>query len=251
MPASTPQWFGTGALIEQEGSPLWQTGEKTTVTETYRGDWDLARASLPPRGVLGVGQLAGLRVAGGSVVREKGGIGLLTIQYEGLLDGEETQVPPDEPELEYSQQEFAIENHAKFAVLTDDTIALCHDCANAKTGQERADLEARLQEGIEDLTLGGFPDQAAAVEALFTRLNRGETHYSLNMPLVKFSSYYTSEPETDGGGYFEVPSAPITIPSGWTWMRLPDSKGYNQAFWKLTRSWQALKSPDTYIYPVP
>lgn len=238
MPAQDPEWFGTGVMTEQPGSPHWELGEKASVTYTYRGQWALALASAPGKGTLGTGDAAGLLVARSTVVREQGGVGLLVITYEGIRE-DDVQVPSDDIDDGFEQQDFALEKHPNFADLDEDDILAAHNYAAAKDDEEAANYGWIFTEGSTQL------------QELARRLNRGFSHFKLDLPRLSWTTYWIDEPFLDAGGYFEIPGCPQSFDGGYDYIRLPDQRNWSNGFWRLTRSWQAVINPDTYIYPVP
>jgi hypothetical protein len=232
-----PQWFGTETLVEQAGSPQWDFGDTITATQVFKGPHALCLSSAPLKGTAGSGDFAGLLVSKATVVREKGGIGLLTITYEGWLisEGEGGQVPSDEVEIELIQQELAIEKHPKFSLIDTDGIRAAHAYVDAKEDKEITQFDWLFQ--YEDTT------------ELVRRLQRGQDHYVMYVPVYVWTSYYITEPFVDPGGYPEDPFGPATAPLGFEWLRAGDTLSFTGAFWKLTRRWIAGLEVDGYIYP--
>lgn len=234
-------WAGTGVLIEQAGSPSWEFAEVARCTQIFRGDYGLALGSAPRRGYLGTGALAGLKVEGSTVVFEKGGIGLLTITYTGVLEGDD-QVPADEFEDGYDPQEFPIESHPYFAVLDDDTIRACKNYAEATDAEAKREAAWVIVE--EDVD-----PQFQVRSDLAVRLNRGKTNFRYNLPVFTWTSYWTERPPLDPGQYLDTPTF-ADPPTAFDYVRLPDRRRYTNGFWALTRSWQAVINFDTTLYPV-
>jgi hypothetical protein len=233
------QWHGTGVLQEQPNSPRWSYAETVQATQIFRGLYELARASALRKGTLGLGQFVGMRVASSTVEHERGGVGTLTIVWEGLAVSEnenegDVQMPPDEIDVSYEQQELDIRKHPYFAALTSS------DLAGAKAYVEAGDpvTLAELQ------SLGGD----SLVNDLILRLQRGQENYVVYAPVIRHTSFFLNPPALDGGGYVDFPSIPGGAPSGWQYLRAGDSMSWNGSFYKLTRSWQAAPSWDNLLY---
>jgi hypothetical protein len=237
---SSPQWFGTGALVEQAGSPSWEFGEEIRATTIYRGDYEIARASCPRKGALGTGDYAGLKVERAMATREKGGVGVLTITYAGIPTGEdENDVPEDEAEISYTDETIALEKHVAFADLDQDDVRAAYIYANAKTQQEINDTAWIFTEAY---------DGDDELQALTLRLLRGVENFLLGLPIYRYTSYFVYEPVADAGGYAETPSGPLTPPAGYDWLRKPDVLTTAGAYYKLTRTWQGTYNLDPYLY---
>ncbi len=234
---STPLWKGTMVPTEQAGSPMWEVTDTIRVTTLHRGEYVLCHASLPPKGVYGTGDYAGLRVESSKVVREKGGVGALTVVYAGLVGGSgETNVPPDENSIEYTDEAIPLDKHPNFAALNIHDIRACQQLAAAKNDSELAEVGWILEEGD--------PVKLAYAE----RLARGGDTFALGLPIYRFTTYYVTEPATSAGGFAETPFGPLTAPDGYDWLRKPDAVSEAGAYWKLTRSWQGTYNLDTYLY---
>ena len=208
-------------------------------TQIFRGMYALARASAMRKGTIGLGEFTGMRVASCVVEHERGDAGTLTVTWEGLAvtedeDEGDVQMPPDEIDVSYEQQELDIRKHPYFAALTSS------DLAGAKAYVEAGDpvTLAELQ------SLGSDP----LVNDLILRLQRGVENYVVYAPVIRHTSYFLNPPWLDGGGYIDFPSIPGGAPSGWQYLRAGDSMTWNGSFYKLTRSWQAAPLWDGALY---
>lgn len=234
----TLQTFGDDAqLYEQPDSPVWQFGERVTATQTFRGTYDLCLASAPARGALGTGDFTGGVVAAATVARERGGLGVLTIVYEGTTLGAwpgGATVPADECEIEDNQQEFAIQKAPIFSELSFD------DLKAIQAFVDGDDVTADVLEWI-------FDDELA--QALVTKLQRGQTHFVLFPPVYSWTTHWLSEPAWDSGGYVEDPYGPVTPAMDVIWLRMGDKLSFNGSYWRLTRRWLGAYEWDEDIYP--
>ncbi|HEY0549890.1 MAG TPA: hypothetical protein VGF13_09825 [Verrucomicrobiae bacterium] len=231
-------WIGTGVLIEQPNSPHWNFAERVTATQIFKGQYALARASCPPKGALGLGEFAGMRVESSSVVPERMRVGVLTITYEGPPDADgDPQLPSDECDIDYAQQDFDIRSHPYFGDLTKEDLWAAEAFANSSDFQT-ADAFQWLESGV----------NSEKTLQLIERLQRGQEKYPLFPPLYTFTSYFLDDPGSDGGGYLQEPFGTLTAPGGWDWLRLGDKISHNGTFWKLTRSWLASELWDPLIF---
>ena len=233
-------WRGTGVLIEQPDSPLWERGDVTRATMKLKGLYALALASMLRKGALGTGAFAGMKVISSTVARERGGVGLLTIVLEGPApEDDDIILPPDEFECDFGQQELDIKKHPNYAALTAEDLWAVDAFINSADFQT-VDFFEWLTEG---------PNGPAA-ESLLERLQRGEDHYAIFPPVLRWTSYFLDEPAPNGGGYIEIPPTPSAPTAGWAFLRAGDSISFNGTFWKLTRTWIGSRDWDNEIYPV-
>lgn len=227
------------ALVEQSNSPQWEFAEKISATQIFRGSLSLCRSSAPRKGALGTGDYAGLTVESSTVLPDKGGLATLTIRYEGAgTDTDESQLPPDEFSIDNQPQEFALEKHPRYSGLSQTTFEAI-----------------RQYPTITDVTVASELWQKSiapydrAIE-LSEKLLRGQTHFTLWVPVYNWTAYYITEPSAESGGFGEDPFGPLAVPLGWEWLRKGDLVGFNGTYYTLTRSWQAAIEIDADVYPV-
>jgi hypothetical protein len=234
--AGTKLWRGSTELVEQLNSPVWQFSDKTTVVRNFRGPHAACLAGRPPQGAFGVGDYLGLRVVQSTLQpAEKAGIWAMSYTMEGLPPS--APLPPDEGGTEMSQLEFALEKHPIYEGLSLDIKTAVRAAVDASKETDRTE------------SLRAFAGSALA-NALYAKLLRGQTHFTLYVPVYKWTVSSYLAPTPNKGGYPQVPFGPFPVAAGFDWLRMGDTQQYTGNFWKLTRSWLAAKEWDTDIYPV-
>lgn len=233
---------GTSVLQEVPTSPTWEFGETARVTRVFRSaSYYLTKASAPHRGAYGTGEFAGMKVVSSVVGKERGQIGVLTVVMEGPpsgVDAEDVQIPADEFEIEYGQQELDLRKHPIYAALTKEDLWAIDAALNASDFQ--------TQEFFDWITTGA---NGPACESLLKRLQQGRDKYAVYPPVLRWTSYFVDEPAASGGGYLEFPFLPLTPPPGFDYLRAGDSLKHNGTFYVLTRTWVGAPSWDNEIYP--
>lgn len=230
-------------LWEQADSPQWEFGDKVQATVRYRGTYALCLSTAPRKGALGTGPYSGGAVTSAKVKREKGGLAELVIIYEGNLmvgGGGSTQVPADEPDVDLEKVEFALEKHPRYELAFADD----EECAAARKYVESTNDDDR--NAFQWILDQGDP----LIVEFVSKLQRGQTHFAVWVPVYTWTLYYLDEPTLDPGSYPEDPFGPITAPLGWEWLRRGDKLTWNGSYWKLTRSWQGAVTVDGDIYPI-
>jgi hypothetical protein len=104
---------------------------------------------------------------------------------------------------------------------------------------------------IEDAIANPKPDQSPALTdsraiELYTKLLRGQTEYSLAVPVVRRT---TTRPTslTAGNAWFR--NNPPVSPSGWQWLKTADRISRTGNAFQRVEEWTGAKEIDTDIYP--
>lgn len=237
-------WSGTTELVEQADSPEWRAAENITAISKHCGPYALCLSSCPVKGTVGTGDYDGMLVAEARVTRDRTGKGTLLITYAGVPSSILTvTVPPDEMEINWKDEDFALEEHPRYSEFDADpawdkryrdAIRLA---MHGNTEEERADAATVVFE-------------SALAQELLDKLERGQTHFFLPVPEYIWATHYASLPALTVGGYIENPTGPVTAPAGYDWLRNPDKISWTGTWWKVTRSWRAGFDIDVDIYPV-
>ncbi len=235
-------WRGSTQLQEQPDSPGWTFGEQIRLIRRFSGPHGACLAAAPLKGAIGGGIASGLRVAESSVTKMRGGIGVLTIQYEnqpGEVPLQGQQLPEDEAEITSDEVEEPLKRHPKYASVTDTQ----HDMMNTVLNTVWDD--PKHQEAV-DVINSNF-----AAQELLAKLQRGFTHYPAAAPVYQLTTYYWEKPIglSKGNVRQTPPSTPITPPEGLDWLRKPDHLSHNGTYWVLVRRWQGYENLDDDIYP--
>lgn len=245
MPVPPIIWRGSQALTETPTSPQWTFGEQVKCVRTFRAPYPVALASAPGKGALGVGVVAGLRVAESNVQKEKGNIGLLVINYETVpgVPLNDTPLPPMEEGLNRNRIDFDVRTHPQFASLTERILADINTLLNT------APSEDRYEQAFEDLATLPAPTKALA-ENLYDKMRRGIVTYWQFPPEFTRTTYHWTEPTgLSGGGYLETPIPQlIRIPAGFQWLREADALNHNGTFYVLVEKWVGGKNIETDLY---
>lgn len=180
-----------------------------------------------------------------NLVKQKGGLGVLTINWESIVD-----VPPDEWSVEPMDLQPRIERHPAFAALLTSDFALVQ--------------QAMLASSTDGLTTAYNQFDGASdpdlVTILYDLMRNGCETYYLSAQRYTWTTYYQpGESLTlSNGGYTETPGGPgaYLLPSGFGWLRESDNYGmalYSPAggILKVTRHWIGAPSGywDNIIYP--
>lgn len=235
----SPLWIGDNVLIEQPGSPEWTFEERVTLRRVWRGPHALSLSSAPLKGSLGTGMAAGMVVSKSRVQRERGAVGVLTVEYAN--SGTPTQgatLPPSEASVDTQQLDTALRFHPRYSSLSDDLKE------KIKTLVETADTSTQ------STALAAVNANSLAKE-LYTKLRDGRTHYALWNPVYKLRVYSWIPPvgATVGGFRQAPPGVPITAPAGYEWIRQGDQVAFNGSQWVVESSWLAAPKWDADLYP--
>lgn len=245
--AQSVQWKGSTALTRQANAPMWKFGDTITATDIYEGPIATVLAGAPRKGAIGTGEFAGLLVDEATVEPRKGQIGRLTIVYRGIL-ADETQVPPNEPDLQMVEEDFDLARHPRYADLPRATIEAVEAWLALKGSDSAADYFWLIDDASEPD--GSGTGSAARTIEYMEKRERGVEKFRIFVPRILEVSYYIEEPTCDPGGYPEEPVASVTAPLGWDWLRLGDQLSWTGTYWKLTQAWQGAPDWDPQIYPV-
>jgi hypothetical protein len=177
--------------------------------------------------------------------KQKGGIGILTINWESI-----DNVPYDEWSVTPEDLQPHVERHPNYSsLLPADFAAIQQALLAASTGA--------LATGINNFAGTSNP---TLVAALYGKMRNGMETYYLAGARYTWTSYFLPGdlPTPNEGGVTQTPGGPsgFVLPSGFTWLRLADD--YGMALYsplggitKLTRHWIGAPSGfwDTAIYP--
>lgn len=227
------------ALSEEPGSPRWVFGERFTCTRVFQASYTLCLNSAPMRGTLGTGEMEGYSVAQATVERQRGSLGRLTIEYETLgQPAQGGQLPRTQQSIELEKLERAIDQHPRYAGLTEAQKHAIDTCVQTST-TDQAYTTARA-------LISGVP---LAME-LLDRLQRKQTHYALWTPVVRITEHYWSAPTgLTAGGSKEQPPSTIMTPPAADYLRAGDSVSFNGTTWQVTRTWIGGPELDALLYP--
>lgn len=205
------------------------------------------------RGSIGTGAAppfgqAGMLVASSEVTRERGGAGVLKINYEwGSTSGEPpggATLPPEECGISMERIDIPLERHPTYATLAEVEVnAVRQLLQNFHEYAEKVGPEDVRQ--YQDIVA-----DSADAQDLWHKMKRGFTHYPLWVPVYRWRLYYWTPPACTAGGYVEIPGGPVTPPADVDFLRQADSLDYNGSHWVLERSWISGPDIDTDIYPV-
>src|SRR5262245_56110105 len=114
-------WRGDNILVEQPGSPEWGFADQVTLKRVWRGPYALALSSAPLKGTLGTGLAAGMVVAKSKVTSEKGGIGLLVVEYEagGSQPTQGSTLPANEAGIQLEKIDLSLKEVPPWSTLSE------------------------------------------------------------------------------------------------------------------------------------
>lgn len=233
-------WRGENRLWEQPDSPKWTFGETVTLELKYAGPYALCLASAPGRGAIGTGQAAGLRVKQSVVTRQRGGIGVLTIEMGplGAPPPVDIPLPPDIEEVGGDNAEFALNFHPKYRDIPTSILDAVHTILNT-TFQDPSHIDAIDQ-----------VNQNFLWQEFLKKRQLGISHYTEWMPFYSRKIHSWDEPTNmSGGNIIETPvTVGVTLPPGFQWLRLPDHLSHDGTYYVRTISYRGSKDIDPDLY---
>lgn len=232
-------WQGSIALEEQPDSPAWEFSERVTARRTWRGPYFICLDSAPLKGAIGTGVTAGMRVTKSTVTKERGGIGVLRVEYEGGQPPQGATLPDDEATIDDQQIEIAIEKHPRYAGLSEGLLT------DVKT------LEETSKENADHTSALSRVEADSLANELYLKKRAGETHYALWVPVYRLviHSWFAPTDLTTGGFVDTPPNYPVIPPPGYEWLRGGDKASFNGSTWTVEKTWIAAPQWDADIYP--
>lgn len=233
-------WKGSSQLEEAASSPQWKFGEKISVTRTFFGPYSLCLSSAPLRGAFGTGIATGLRVAESSVKRQKGGVGMLEVQYE-TGGGQPTQgatLPRDEVSIKPEKLERALAKHPRYSSLTATELQVAKNILETVDISAQQDMEAQ------------YASNALLMDYLAKR-QKGISHYVIYGVVYTLTLHFWNAPtDLTLGGFLEAPpTTPAGGPSDTIWLREGDNLSFNGTTWMVEKKWVGAPDWDTDLYP--
>jgi hypothetical protein len=249
-------WKGGGALAWQPG-PLVATpdsnglkfAERISYTERLAGRFNDAflYARSHYRGsvwTLQVGtgfaaKVGYFSVEDSSVETEKGGKGVVTVNYQSL-----DVMPPEEFALTPFEIQPPILKNVYFASLTEADRKKARAAFNAATAAGNTSITAAIEGTVnKDLT-----------KALVNKWLKGEENFYLAGLKFQHTLFSFMAPAASPGGFIQFPFGTFSgyvSAAGMSWLRQSDEVIWNNGLWKLTRTWMGAPSGqwDTDLYP--
>jgi hypothetical protein len=225
----------TGSLVEDQGSPRTELGERIVRTRVYRGTYTLCWSSRLYKGTAGTGDETGFVVQSCTVVRDRGDMGVMTVVWEAGASTSGVDLPPIEFSCQEQRMTRSIFTHPRYALTSDSPAGVLEqlDIDNCKrAAQNDASGEAAIN-GI-----GAGTRKTRALE-LLAKVKRGQESYYVTGFVYRYVQSYWTLPALSTGGVVETPGGPMAglLPSG-TWLRLSDGVEFTGAHYKVTRTWQ-------------
>ncbi len=237
----------TQTLIEAPESPLWEFTRDSgaSVTRTFRASYAVCMANRPPVNAFGTGIYLGLRITEVRVIAEKLGNAQLIWKMTGALtaNGQLPELPPDVVSCKPAKQEFRLEKHPRYGIILPDYIQAINDAISVSDSKQRADARSKVLNSQTKIAGVNIPLE------LLGKMERGETHYNLFIPVYEWTFQTLVTPVLDGGNYIQTPYGPLPPPPGWQWLREADVADWTGSYWKVTRTWQAGIDIDSHLYP--
>lgn len=236
MPAA-PKWVPSAPpLIAQPESDAIDLDDSGTLTQTFKGKYADCKAGALFKGTAGSGDTAGLLVKKCSVRRERGQIGILTIEWGGYTGGdpEDPKLPADTFSLQPIEQNPNLETLPVFDDVTADQELI----SLARQAGLVANKDESLKAFSDLLDLG--TSGAANATALALLLASGHTNFYEAALRYQWTSFSIAEPTVTRGGYINTPTGPLaTLIAGLSLscLREADALDFENGFYKLTKSW--------------
>lgn len=221
----SPKWIGpTDQLLEMPDSPDYNLSSgNTRCTRSYMGQYNLAVASILPRGTIGTGDMSGWNVIECRATRSRGAVGKLVITYAPYGAASGFALPPDVFSITPFEVNPALEKNRRYSSLTDDDFAKVDNC-----------IRAFQKNGATPFPLTGM------LLDLFNKKKRGNTNYYLAGFTYSWTrSYFLLTGVANVGGYIEAPGGPLGsfIPSTFSCLRKADDIKRADWIYQYTTSW--------------
>lgn len=236
MAAPAVKWTGTTALVEAAESGEISYGEKVKLTKIYGGQFSACTGGLVARGAVGTGSLTGWIVAGSKATRARGGLGILTIEFEA---GASAPLPPDEVSFTGVDGNPRVERNPRFADISPETLANVQAAVHASNQEQR---ETAILQFTDLLLVSAESDLAVN---LYNKLIEGKETYYLSGAKYSWKTHSYSQPGIFAGGAIQTPGGPLggiiaAMNADWGWLRQIDevtTTGPLGTVYALTRSW--------------
>jgi hypothetical protein len=180
-----------------------------------------------------------------STSRGAAGLFVLTIRYDAAGDGnpiQGTQLPEDEISIELEKVEQSLRKLNRYV----------WDGSAGVSDTLHADIKTLLETDIDGdawTSAYGRVSVNPLAEELWTKLERGQTHYVLYVPVVRIVEHYWLPPSgLSAGGYIESPPNDTVTPPPGEYLREGDQLTFNGSTWQLTKKWIGAPEWDTDVY---
>lgn len=238
MPASVT-WKGpTTQLVEATNSPSYKVSDRIIQTRAYHCLFSYGESQLGnfAKGTAGTGGQAGYTVGDSALTKQRGNIGLLTVNWEASSASSGQPLPGDEVNVSATNQSPRTERHPAFATLTAAEFKQVADALAAP--------DAKLRKPIYDLL-------PALGKSLVDIIIKGNESYYLATLRYQWTTHSYTIPNSTRGGYVEALSGPLASYFTGTivWLREADDLQYANGIWKRTRSWLGADQWNATLYP--
>ncbi len=242
MSTPVPIWRGSTEIQLDPGFPKINTAWwRNTATGVYRGPYATLRRIQPQWGALGTGDFAGFFVETSELIKEKGGKGVLTVNFTT------DDTPPPRPSCEFEKIDIPIEQNPRYADLFNDAdqggkyMALIDDALRASTQADRAQALARIN---------AVSGDSVTLMEIYNKKRRGHDTYWMFAPVASIIESFVAPPLPMKGGFEEMPDSRIPYSMGWKWLRMGDKLTRPSGrFWELQKLWQGCHVIDSDLYP--
>lgn len=194
------------------------TGRTNSITETWVGPYDLLKTKQAS---------VASEAASTTLSPGEADTGTLTITYETAPPSPSSNptTPPPIIEVEWVELRKKLEEHPYFDSVSD---------------ADRRKIAAALNNPDVSPNISGL-----AID-LYTRLLRGQTEYSIAVPVVRRTTHSPTS-LSSGGAWFRS-SPPVSI-SGWQFLKTADSVTRQGTSYVRREEWTGAKEWDPDIYP--
>lgn len=259
-----PRWIGDKDLTQRPDSPQIEYGvEEWTITRQWEGPWERCRKARKRKGARLLDEASWTYVHSSSVQKLPGGRGLLTIVAKRRAGSkqelEEERPDPDEDqkdeeedggdrqnrepivEIEWLRIEKPLGTHPMFAELTP-----------TQWGQikawEAGEVNHPDRYGQFQYQTGGSGNWTALTGLALKyaeKILRGVTGYMVFTPIVRWTHYFSSRPNTGRCG---KRSSPANAPAGYEWLKTADRAIRQEGQWTRVQEWTGADEWDKDLY---
>lgn len=210
--------YGTG-IVELKPLVAWENGRQVT-SRVWEGPYDTLAAKLEAE------------KAGYQTMRLSP-----TTAGQGRLEASNPETPGESSggsetvlEVEWVELTRSLHDHPKFVMLSEKDHSLVDEAI--------AERSASIVEGADD---------PATARALYRRLVKGQTDYTISVPVCRRTTPASLSQKSGGAWFLDDPPAAIKV-DGWTYMKTSDRITRTGQARSRVEEWTGAKSWDDVVY---
>lgn len=255
MATTSPTWKGTRDLQLQPDYPQWDTDkESRTVTLLYHGPYETCLASQPVPGTTIAGYPTNIFVTKVRVSHQDGGAGQLHITAATKSFDPSNPDNNDAPEnvpiygIDWLEVQRKLTAHPRYAVGGTKALTT-RDLADIDNWIDEKDAALREVYKYTNTDKDGATTEvtlSANAQDYAAKYQRGQDSYTIFVPEISRTTYYSQQPTTGDAG--DIQSPPINVGGSWVYRKSADSARSTKDGWERTEKWTGADSWDTDLY---